>query len=309
MILLTGATGFIGSSIVKKLNGHVRCVVRDKSRALSVGREVFYIESLSSNTNWLGAFVDVEAVIHLGGRAHILKDYSCDPLGQFRQTNTAATLTLARNAASHGVKRFVFVSSIGVNGSSNTRPFKETDPPCPVGNYAISKFEAEEGLRKIAQETDMEVVIIRPPMVYGPEAPGNFSSLLRLVCNGIPLPFGSVHNKRSLIALENLTDFILHCTWHPKAGNETFLIADDQDVSISELIRFIAFATHRPCRIFPFPVLFLKMGAILIGRGAASAKLLGSLQVDISKAKKVLGWMPPITMREQFLLIERQIKN
>jgi len=227
-----------------------------------------------------------------------MKDPLFDPLTEFRKVNTAGTLTLARQAAEAGVRRFVFISSIGVNGNQSIKPFNEQDTPAPHDLYAISKFEAEQGLWGIQQDTGMEVVVIRPPLVYGPNAPGNFGALMRVVQRGWPLPLGAVHNQRSLVALDNLVDFVITCLDHPAAANQIFLVSDGEDLSTTELLRRVAHALGRPARLIPVPVSLLAAGAALLGRRDMAQRLCGSLQVDISKTQTLLGWNPPISVDE-----------
>jgi nucleoside-diphosphate-sugar epimerase len=242
--------------------------------------------------------------VHTAARAHVLNDRVTDPLAEFRRVNTVGTLRLAEQAAATGVKRFVFVSSIGVNGvqTSIGKPFSEATQPKPHNAYALSKWEAEQGLMRIADETGLEVVIIRPPLVYGCNAPGNFGSLMRAVQRGWPLPLGAVHNQRSLVALDNLVDFIVTCITHPQAANQTFLVSDGQDLSTTELVRGMAQAAGVPARLLPVPVWALQAGATLLGKGDAVQRLCGNLQVDISKARNLLGWTPPVSVAAGLLL-------
>jgi nucleoside-diphosphate-sugar epimerase len=211
-----------------------------------------------------------------------------------------ATLHLARQAAQAGVKRFIFVSSIKVNGelTRQGRPFTECDPPDPQDPYGISKIEAEQGLRQVAADTGMEVVIIRPPLVYGPGVKANFAALMRAVKKGMPLPLGAIHNQRSLVALDNLVDFIVTCITHPKAGNQTFLISDGQDLSTAELVRGLAEAAGTSARLLPVPVWGLEWAGRLVGKGEAVQRLCGNLQIDSSKARTLLGWKPKVSVTE-----------
>jgi nucleoside-diphosphate-sugar epimerase len=229
-----------------------------------------------------------------------MHEATADPLAAFRAVNVEGTLNLARQAVGAGVKRFVFISSIGVNGSQTTsgKPFSESDKPRPHNAYALSKWEAERGLMQIADETGLEVVIIRPPLVYGSNAPGNFGSLMRAVRRGWPLPLGAVHNQRSLVALDNLVDFIITCISHPEAVNQTFLINDCQDLSTTELVRGLAQVAGVPARLLPLPVWVLELAGRLVGKGDAVQSLCGNLQIDSSKARKVLGWKPKISVQE-----------
>lgn len=229
-----------------------------------------------------------------------MHDTEADPLTAFRAANVDGTLNLARQAAAAGVKRFVFVSSIKVNGESTLpgRAFAEAEAPNPQDAYGLSKYEAERGLRQLSADTGMEVVIIRPPLVYGPGVKANFSSLMRSVQRGWPLPLGAVYNQRSLVSLSNLVDFIVTCITHPKAANATFLVSDGQDLSTTELVRGMAQAAGVPARLLPVPVWALQAGASLLGKGDAVQRLCGNLQVDISKARSLLGWVPPVSVEE-----------
>ena len=224
-----------------------------------------------------------------------------DPLTEFRKVNTAATINLARQAADVGVKRFIFISSVKVNGEMTAigKPFEPTNNDIPADPYGLSKYEAEQGLLKIADETGMEVVIIRPPLIYGPNVKANFSSMMKWVYKGIPLPLGAIENKRSLIGIDNLCDFIIHCIDHPKAANEVFLISDGEDVSTSELLNKVAKAFGLKARLLPISVSIMTFAATLIGKKAVANRLFSSLQVDSAKARDLLDWKPLITMDGQ----------
>ncbi|MCQ4251918.1 SDR family oxidoreductase [Pseudomonas stutzeri] len=298
-ILLTGATGFVGSHLAKisQLNNGIELtgVVRRKS-ALPISQIV--VGDLHAETDWSPALVGKEVVIHAAARAHIMQDEATDPLAEYRRVNVEGTLRLARQAAALGIKRFVFISSIGVHGNSNSRPFAAYDQPAPAEPYAQSKWEAEQGLTQLAAETGMEVVVIRPPLVYGPGAPGNFGSLVRWIEKGIPLPLGAVHNKRSLVGIDNLVDLIIRCIDHPAAANRTFLAGDGEDFSTTQLLRGVGKAMGKPARLIPVPAGVLQFGATLLGKKAMAQRLLGSLQVDISKTCELLDWKPPYTVEE-----------
>jgi nucleoside-diphosphate-sugar epimerase len=269
-------------------------------RNLPIGVENAAVGSIDGNNNWSDVLKGCEIVVHLAARAHIMKESVYDPLVEFRRVNVRGTLTLARQAALAGVPRFVFVSSIGVNGvqSAPGKAFSEADQPNPHNAYALSKWEAEQDLLRIATETGMEVVIIRPPLVYGGNAPGNFGALMRAVQRGWPLPLGAVHNQRSLVALDNLVDFIITCINHPQAANQTFLVSDGQDLSTTELVRGMSKAAGVTSRLLPVPLWALQAGATLLGKGDAVQRLCGNLQVDISKARNLLGWVPPVSVEE-----------
>ncbi|HEY5579869.1 MAG TPA: SDR family oxidoreductase [Rhodoferax sp.] len=302
-VLVTGGQGFVGKALAigALSNGFaVRVSSRRKLIAAEARLEHSQVGDLGPATDWLAALQGVNAVVHCAGRAHVMTDTALDPLTAFRTVNAAGTLNLARQAVEAGVKRFVFVSSVGVNGAQTAlgKLFSETDQPNPHNAYALSKWEAEQGLLHLADETGLEVVIIRPPLVYGHSAPGNFGALMRAVQRGWPLPLGAVHNQRSLVALSNLVDFIVTCITHPQAANQTFLVSDGQDLCTTELVRGMARAAGVPARLLPVPVWALQAGATLLGRGDAVQRLCGNLQVDISKARQLLGWVPPVSVDE-----------
>jgi len=304
--LVTGGRGFIGSCVAQyfDLKG---ADVRISSRQCSGdqgfdGIECCSVSNLSSSNNWSKALTGVDVVIHCAGRAHILRDSSLDPLGHFRIANRDGTLNLARQAANMGVKRFVFLSTIGVNGSASIpgKPFSEVDVPAPHGPYALSKLEAELGLFEISMLTGMEVVIIRPPLVYGYSAPGNFSLLVKVIRNRIPLPFGAIKNLRSMVFVENLADFIYEAARHPLAANQIFLICDGEDLSIGKIVLNLSKAMKLNSILVPLPPLIVSAAAKFFGAHAIFDKLCGTLQVDSSKATKLLGWSPPFSLDEGF---------
>ena len=287
MILITGASGFVGSALFNTLEAAKYNVRRSNLRL--------------SEVNWGHILAGVETVVHLAARVHIMQDKSSDPLTEFRVVNVQGTLNLARQAAAAGVKRFIFLSSIGVNGAVTElgKPFTTDDKPAPHSHYAVSKQEAEIGLRKIVAETGMQVVIIRPPLIYGANAPGNFGSLLSIIKRGVPLPLGlATHNRRSFVALNNLVNFIITCVHHPNAANQTFLVSDNEDVSTADLLRRMAVALGVPSRLIPVPLCVLNVSAKLLGKADVVQRLLDSLQVDITKSKVLLGWDPPFSMEE-----------
>ena len=297
-VAITGATGFVGRALCAGLlKQGMPATVLEIARVANENIAVGCVPSGAS----CAAVLDNEAVlIHLAARVHVMQDTELDALAAFRAVNVQSTLNLARQAAAAGVKRFIFISTIGVNGfrTATGKPFGEADNSRPHNFYALSKWEAEKGLLRISSETGLQVVIIRPPLVYGSDAPGNFGALKRAVQRGWPLPLGSVHNKRSLVALDNLVDFIVTCITHPQAANQTFLVSDGQDLSTTELVRGMAQVAGVPARLLPVPVWALQAGATLLGKGDAVQRLCGNLQVDMSKARNLLGWAPPVSVED-----------
>jgi nucleoside-diphosphate-sugar epimerase len=302
-ILITGYSGFVGSQLVKNLASSSYSLRLLGRQAAEQGD--FYQSDIDATSNYTEVLQGVDVVIHCAARAHIMKDTVIEPLVEFRAVNTLGTLNLAKCASESGVKRFVFISTIKVNGESTTGadPFTENDYFIPDDPYGLSKYEAEQGLLALAKKSGMEVLIIRSPLVYGPSVKGNFASIIQLIKKGIPLPLGGVtKNKRSLIALDNLVDFILHCTDYnktPQAANQTFVISDGEDVSTAELFHRVAKAYGKKSRLLTLPFPLLRLGAKLLGKQDMADRLLGSLQVDSSKARDLLGWQPVITMEEQ----------
>ncbi len=291
-ILISGGTGFIG----KTLRSAVSCaryIVRNNNG--SNFEDVFFIDDFHSATNWTGAFNNINSIIHLAGVAHQPKNSSLD----YTSVNTDGTLHLAQEAVKSGVKRFVFVSSIGVNGTSTTdTPFTFNDSVLPHNDYAQSKYDAEQGLRKIAQETGLEVVIVRPTLVYGAKAPGNFGMLTKLVGKIPLLPFGLAKNKRDFIAVQNLADLLITCASHPAAAGHTFLASDGETVSIKDFTNAIAEGLGKKVIQLPIPVSLMRLAGKLTGKSAMIEQLYGNLEVDSSNLKEVLGWTPPFTMKQ-----------
>jgi nucleoside-diphosphate-sugar epimerase len=297
-VLITGGHGFVGHALFERLRAEGRDPLKVSRQALRPGE--LAVGEIGLTTDWSKAFLNCAVVIHLAARVHVMHDTEADPLTAFRAVNVDGTLNLARQAAAAGVKRFVFISSVKVNGES-TSPglvFTEADAPNPQDAYGQSKHEAEQGLRQLGADTGMEVVIIRPPLVYGPGVKANFAALIRAVQRGWPLPLGAVHNQRSLVALDNLVDFIFTCITHPQAANQTFLVSDGQDLSTTELVLGMAKAAGVSARLLPVPVWALQAGAALLGKGDAVQRLCGNLQVDMSKARSLLVWVPPVSVEE-----------
>jgi nucleoside-diphosphate-sugar epimerase len=256
------------------------------------------VGDLAEPINWIASLEGVHVVVHCAARVHVMKESLVDGTSAYTAANVHGTLNLAKQAATSGVSRFVFVSSVKVNGerSQIERRFTEADLPSPQDAYGQSKYEAEVGLLQVAEETGMEVVIIRPPLVYGPGVKANFAALMTAVQRGWPLPLGAVHNQRSLVALDNLVDFIITCTTHPQAANQTFMVSDGRDLSTTELVQGLARAAGVPVHQLPVPVWALKAAAALLGKSDAMQRLCGNLQVDISKARRLLGWVPPLSV-------------
>lgn len=303
-VLVTGATGFIGQAVVQKLLQQkfiVSAAVRNNTPALPTSVTQIEIGDLSCLPDNISALHDFDVLIHIAARAHIMHETENNPLAEFRKINTSATLKLALQAESAGVKRFIFISSIKVNGEASPPglPFTPDIGTPPSDDYARSKYEAEHGLLSLARSSTMQVVIIRPPLVYGPGVKANFASMIKWLNKGIPFPFAAIKNRRSLVALDNLVSFICLCATHPKAANEIFLISDGEDVSTTQLLKKIAHALHKQAYLFPIPVGWMIFFARLIGKQDIAIRLFSSLQVDNSKAEDLLGWRPIISMDEQ----------
>ena len=301
-VLVTGANGFVGGAVVACLardsTTRVRAAVRRSSVTAAMTGDVVPVDELDMNTDWRQAVQGCHTVVHAAARVHMMQDGGRDSLTLYRAVNVGGTLALARQAAAAGARRFVFLSSIKVNGESTSarRPFRADDAPAPVDPYGVSKAEAEDGLRTLGLLLGLEVVIIRPVLVYGPGVKANFDAMLRWVQRGVPLPFALVRNCRSLVALDNLVDLVRCVITHPAAQGQTFLVSDGDDVSTAELLRRCARAMDTKARLLPVPLALLRTGARLLGRGAAAQRLLGDLQVDISPTRERLGWTPVVTM-------------
>ncbi len=304
-VLVTGSTGLVGRALVRRLVQLADQPVRAASRAVDVapvpGVEHHTLPPLGSHADFGPMLSGARVVVHLAARVHVMQDRVADPLVAFREVNTAGTLALAQQAADAGAQRFVFVSSIKVNGekTESGQAYRYDDRPAPQDPYGISKREAEDGLRAIAAATGLEVVVVRPPLVYGPSVKANFAALMRAVRRGLPLPLGSItDNRRSFVALDNLVDLLVTCLDHPAAANQTFLVSDGEDLSTTELLHRLGRAMNRPPRLIPVPTALLYVGAALLGRRDQAQRLLGNLQIDIDHTRTTLGWMPPVSVDE-----------
>lgn len=298
-IALTGATGFVGKCLLVKLHcAGIRAVELGRT-ASTPDAEFYCIESLGPEADYGNALVGCDSVVHLAARVHVMHDDADDPLTAFQVVNLHGTVNLARQAAAAGVQRFVYVSSIKVNGECTMdKPFTESDVPSPLDPYGVSKWQAEQALQQVGRETGMEIVIVRPPLVYGPGVKANFHSLLKLVSRSMPLPLGSIHNRRSMIFVENLVDALVLCATHPAAAGQTYLVSDGEDISTPQLVRVIASAMRRPDRVFPFPLALIRLAAVMLGRSSALDRLTQSLAVDSSKIRRELDWRPPYSMQQ-----------
>jgi nucleoside-diphosphate-sugar epimerase len=302
-VLVTGANGFVGKALCEALSR--RYEVRGAIRKLGEGCSLDVTEvvpgSLSADFDWTDALVGVSVVVHCAARVHVMNEKTANPLTEFRRDNVDGALRLGRQAAEAGVRRFVFVSSIKVNGEHSRpgQPFTAEQLPAPVDPYGASKCEAEARLHELANETGIDVVIVRPPLVYGPGVKANFLAMMRWLQRGVPLPLGGVNeNRRSLVFIDNLVELIVTCIDHPAAANQTFLVSDGEDLSTAELLRRMAAALGRPVRLIPVPAGLITLGAKLIGCKGIAERLCGSLQVDIGKTRELLGWMPPVSVDE-----------
>jgi UDP-glucose 4-epimerase len=301
MILITGSNGFLASYFLM-INPQLEVRLTDRNNSNHSSYD-FFKARIDSCTTYIDALKNIKTVIHCAARVHIMNDDSDDPLNEYREVNTAGTMNLARQAFEAGVKRFIFISSIKVNGerTSSGQAFSSSCPRCPEDFYGQSKSEAEEQLLQYAGETGLEVVIIRPTLVYGPGVKANFASLLNIVSKGFPLPFGCInHNKRSLVSVKNLVDLIVTCIDHPKAVNQVFLVSDDHDVSTASMAKHMSQALGKSNRLLPVPLWCYRLAGKLTGKTAVVDRLLGSLQVDITHTKVTLGWVPPQTLEEGF---------
>ncbi|EKO3645759.1 SDR family oxidoreductase [Vibrio metschnikovii] len=302
MILITGSNGFLGSHIIERMKGKPLTLL-DRGLDNKHPAYPFFQCEINRNHDYSKVLEGCQTVIHCAARVHIMDDKEAEPLALYREVNTAGTINLAKQAIDSGIKRFIFISSIKVNGEASIleKPFGAGDPHAPQDDYGLSKSEAELQLMELAKDSGMEVVIIRPTLVYGPGVKANFASLMGLVAKGIPLPFGCIsNNKRSLVSVDNLVDLIITCIDHPKAANQVFLVSDDHDVSTSEMVREMAIALGKPTWQLPVPIWFYKLAGKLFNKSDVVDRLIGSLQVDISHTKETLDWAPPQTIQEGF---------
>jgi nucleoside-diphosphate-sugar epimerase len=303
-VLVTGANGFVGKALLLRLNGMSGVIaigsVRRAATIKNASAQFVTVGELSAQTDWSQALAGAHVVVHTAGRVHVKQDSLANALNEYRRVNVDGTLNLALQAASMGVSRLVFLSSIKVNGEATSlgHPFNADDTPAPLDAYGVSKTEAEQGLREISQQTGMEVVIIRPPLVYGPGVKANFDLMIRWLKLGVPLPLGAIHNRRSLLAIDNLVDLLATCISLPAAANQTFLVSDGEDVSTTDLLLRMGQALHCPARLIPVPEGWLKLVASLVGTSDMAQRLCGSLQVDIEKTRHMLGWTPSLSLDE-----------
>ncbi|UGA39374.1 SDR family oxidoreductase [Chromobacterium haemolyticum] len=303
-VVITGANGFVGSYLSEVLQGNgftVRSCIRSASGSGKDGHDYCAVGDINAGTDWTEALSEVDVVVHTAARVHVMCDKVADPLDAFREVNVRGTLNLARQAVKSGVKRFIFVSSIKVNGESSllNQPFRPDDKPQPVDAYGVSKYEAECGLFEIAHETGLEVVIVRPPLVYGPGVKGNFASMIKIIKKRLPLPLGAIkNNRRSIVSLGNLISVLEKCITHPRAVNQVFLVSDGEDLSTVDLLQKLAGSMNEPVRLINIPVPILMGGASLLGRRDMALRLLGNLQVDDRKTRELLDWKPIISVNE-----------
>lgn len=303
-VLITGINGFVGYGVARLLSGNPHYIVRGSARHTTSNLpddcSQIIVADLNNKTDWRRALEGIDVIIHAAARVHIMSDDSADPLSEFHRINVDGTLHLANQAASQNVKRFIFISSIKVNGEETpVFPFKPDDTPSPMDAYGVSKMEAEDGLRRLSAQSKMEVVIVRPPLVYGPGVRANFGAMMKWLKRGVPLPLGAIHdNRRSLVALDNLADLLITCIKHPAAANQTFLVSDNDDLSTTELLRRTAIAMNITPRLLPVAPYMLELGAKILGKHHVTQRLCGSLQVDITKTCNLLGWAPPISIDE-----------
>tara|TARA_B110000967_G_scaffold209492_1_gene265914 strand:+ start:1350 stop:2297 length:948 start_codon:yes stop_codon:yes gene_type:complete len=303
-ILVTGALGFIGQSLCKTLSKSgksVRGIIRSQN-SFSKNPDIEYVSvgDIVHKKDWKNMLVDIDCIIHCAGRAHIMSETKSDTLKIYRSVNVDVTKRLAEQAAAAGVRRLIFLSSIGVLGldTNNRKSFLQSDEINPIENYAISKYEAEQALLQISDKTAIETIIIRSPLVYGPSAPGNLARLIKLVSSNIPLPFSRINNKRSMVGIDNLVDLLIRCIDHPDSAGKTFLISDGEDLSTPDLINHIASSMGHKAYLFPVPMFLLKFVSRILGKQREIDRLVGSLKIDSNYTRETLNWMPPVSVTE-----------
>lgn len=308
IVAVTGANGFVGRALCQHLQAQ-GLSVRAITRSAETAKDAWAVGDLGPGTDWSQSLQGVDCVVHCAARVHVLQDIEPDPLRSYRRVNVEGSRSLAVAAAAAGVRRLVFLSSLKVHGERTEpgHPFTSGMPPAPEDAYGQSKLEAEQALHEVAGRTGLELVVVRPPLVYGPGVKANFLRLMNAVARGTPLPLGAVDNRRSLLGLDNLTDLLLQCVKHPAAAGHTFLASDGQDLSTPELVRALARAMGRPARLWPVPVAWLRLAGRLLGRGPQIDRLIGSLQVDIGHTRQVLGWMPRLTVEQGLRLAVQDV--
>ncbi|WP_436156320.1 NAD-dependent epimerase/dehydratase family protein [Polaromonas sp. LjRoot131] len=314
-VLVTGANGFIGQALCATLSSQgcqVRAAVRKKNgNGQAALPDCWAMGDVDEHTEWAPALAGMDSVVHLAARVHQMRDTVANPLAEFRRVNVDLTLNLARQAAKAGVRRFVFISSVKVNGETTVvgQPFTADDSPAPIDAYGISKFEAEQALVRLAAETGLEVVIVRPVLVYGPGVKANFHEMMRWVLKGVPLPLGGLDNQRSFVAIDNVVDLISVCLRHPQAANQVFLVSDGEDLTVSDLLRRTAAALGRPARLLPVPMFLLRIAGRLFGKEPVIQRLCDTLQVDIGKTQRLLGWTPPLSVDAALWKTAQQLRD
>jgi nucleoside-diphosphate-sugar epimerase len=300
--MVTGANGFVGKAFcTEAITRDIKiCGATRFPNVVFPNVKNFEVGDINGSTDWTLALEACDVVVHLAARAHVMREISENPLSEFRRLNVTGTEHLARSAAAAGVKRFVYVSSIKVNGEEtfNGKAYTEYSDAAPQDPYGVSKWEAEQMLQRVAKETGLELVIVRPPLVYGTHVKGNFAQMISVIASGVPLPFASVNNKRSLIYIKNLVDALILCASHPAAAGKTYLVSDGDDISTSDLLNKLSLAMSKSPRLFSCPVAFLKLAGCLVGKSNQIARVVGSLQVDSSKIRLELGWLPPYSLDE-----------
>ena len=301
-VFVTGVTGFLGKRLIRKISKDTNLSVTGSThnKYIFPTSSPFKYGNLDGDFDWSHLLKNQEVVIHTAGRAHVMGKETITSFNEYQKVNFHGTLNLASQAAMSGVKRFIFISSVKVNGEKTNidKPFTELDKPNPIDGYSFSKWEAEKCLEKISKKSGMEFVIIRPALIYGPEVKGNFKNIIDLIKKGIPLPLGKINNKRSFIAIDNLIDLIVVCIRHPRASNQVFLAADGHDLSTSELIRKLTSLADRRLFLIPIPIILLKIIALFFRKKSMVDRLTQSLQVDISKSETLLNWKPPVSINE-----------